>query len=65
MMNVFIISFGSNPHKMAKFQTDQSDSNENRAEKKEIMTNKPHTFADATLCKRYKKKQPDNGNLFL
>ena len=50
-MKVFIISFGTNPHIVAKFQTDRFRTfEENREEKnKEITPSKPYTLAAATL----------------
>ena len=49
-MKVFIISFETNPHILAKFQTDRFRTlDENRAGKK-IMPSKPHTIAATTLC---------------
>ena len=48
-MKVFIVSFGTNPRIVAKFQTDRLTTyNDNRAGKK-ITPLQPHTIAVATL----------------
>ena len=49
-MKVFIVSYGTNPRIVAKFQTDRLTTlDDNRAGKKVITPLKPYTLAAATL----------------